>query len=301
MSVFDLNFQRETDPQNLLRNLFKQDDLDRYSQSFYPREMGERLIPKVIHQIWLGSPLPSHLARFRSTWQKYHPDWEFKLWTDVELKNERLKCESFIEQSECFGQKSDLARAEVLYRYGGFYIDLDFECCGSLSEIRTRAEFLACLRWVPQAHLGWPSLWPTPLMICNSFFASTPRHPLLEKYLEIVVNGWNDRQRLNLKPSELDRMSLLALGGEEKAARIKETALRTYLPFHQMVSDHLDEVLVLPHTLFQPQLKGWHQIYLMPQFWQHWKKSQSAFPKFWKYSGVKDYSIGHHRSHASWI
>src|ERR1700722_16260603 len=35
----------------------------------------EPLIPKIIHQIWLGSPLPEKYKALQATWLNHHPDW----------------------------------------------------------------------------------------------------------------------------------------------------------------------------------------------------------------------------------
>ncbi len=43
-------------------------------------------IPKIIHQIWIGSPLPQKYYRWQKSWQKYHPDWEYKLWTERDIE-----------------------------------------------------------------------------------------------------------------------------------------------------------------------------------------------------------------------
>jgi len=60
-----------------------------------PRYLQLPRIPKIIHQIWLGSPLPDRCKVLQKTWKKYHPDWEYRLWTEKEidefgLKNRRL-------------------------------------------------------------------------------------------------------------------------------------------------------------------------------------------------------------------
>ncbi|HCT52382.1 MAG TPA: mannosyltransferase, partial [Balneola sp.] len=42
------------------------------------------MIPKIIHQIWIGdqSKRPSEMMK---TWQDMNPDWEYMLWTDDNL------------------------------------------------------------------------------------------------------------------------------------------------------------------------------------------------------------------------
>ncbi|GAI63343.1 unnamed protein product, partial [marine sediment metagenome] len=85
-------------------------------------------IPKIIHQIWLGSPFPEKYAYFQSTWQLHHPDWEYKLWTEKEIEEFGLTNKAAYDESTNYGQKSDIARYEILYRIGGLYVDTDFEC-----------------------------------------------------------------------------------------------------------------------------------------------------------------------------
>ena len=36
----------------------------------------EAKIPKVIHQIWLGSPFPERFERHVRSWKEAHPEWE---------------------------------------------------------------------------------------------------------------------------------------------------------------------------------------------------------------------------------
>ena len=86
------------------------------------------IIPKVIHQIWLGSPVPSKYDTWRSSWKKYHPEYEYKLWTESEIQGFGLVNKEAYLRSKNFAVKSDIARCEILYRLGGIYADTDFEC-----------------------------------------------------------------------------------------------------------------------------------------------------------------------------
>lgn len=89
--------------------------------------MSKLLIPKVFHRIWVGGgPMPDEFIYYGETWKKNHPDWEMKLWTKdnmIPLKNQ----ESY-DKAEKLAQKADIARYEILYNFGGVYIDCDFEC-----------------------------------------------------------------------------------------------------------------------------------------------------------------------------
>ncbi len=86
-------------------------------------------IPLKIHQIWIGpKPLPAKFKWLMETWQKFHPDWEYKLWTNEDLKDFPFINRAAFDGATNWGMKADILRYEILYYYGGLYVDLDFEC-----------------------------------------------------------------------------------------------------------------------------------------------------------------------------
>jgi len=46
---------------------------------------GPELIPKVIHQVWLGSKLPPAKEYFYRKAQKMYPSYEVKLWREENI------------------------------------------------------------------------------------------------------------------------------------------------------------------------------------------------------------------------
>lgn len=100
----------------------------------------EQLIPKIIHQIWLGNhPIPTQIQSYMQSWKKFHPDWQFILWTEenmLPLQNQEL-----YDQTENIRQKADIVRYEVLYQYGGVYVDIDMECFKNIEPLLQDAEF----------------------------------------------------------------------------------------------------------------------------------------------------------------
>lgn len=98
------------------------------------------MIPRVIHQIWLGSEVPDHLAAYMETWRHHHPDWEWRLWTDTnrpELRNEDLyrRADELAVAGHAHQLRADLLRYELLLDHGGMYADADFECLRPLDPI----------------------------------------------------------------------------------------------------------------------------------------------------------------------
>lgn len=120
------------------------------------------MIPRTIHQVWVGGPMPDQLAAMRQTLIEAHPGWEVQLWGDDDLGwllNRDLfdQAEEIAPGSE--GQfRSDLARYEILAVHGGVYVDCDIEAVPgrSLDELVHLDAFAGreCDRWVNNAVIG---------------------------------------------------------------------------------------------------------------------------------------------------
>lgn len=88
-------------------------------------------IPKILHFIWLGSEpsreLDDRIAQFRIL----NPDFDVRLWRDSDLR--WLSRQAAFDTEVSFAGKSDIARYEILLRFGGYYIDCDFQPLRSIS------------------------------------------------------------------------------------------------------------------------------------------------------------------------
>lgn len=146
-------------------------------------------IPKIIHQIWLGGPLPEKYKEIQKTWQKYHPDWEYRLWTDEDAKNFAMKNRELFDSATNLGEKADIFRYEILYRHGGLYVDTDFECLRSFDTLHKLCDF----------YIGIDTLerkFRSP-RLSNALLASIPGHPLLEQCLK-SMSGEGPRDNFDL-------------------------------------------------------------------------------------------------------
>ena len=89
------------------------------------------MIPKIIHQIWLGdqSIRPEPLMH---TWKNMNPDWEHKVWTEDNMP--KLRNQAQFDAVEELAGKADIFRYELLFDHGGFFIDADSECVKPLGD-----------------------------------------------------------------------------------------------------------------------------------------------------------------------
>lgn len=134
-------------------------------------------IPKILHQIWLGSPFPEKYVALRDTWLKHHPDWEYMLWTEREIDDFGLKNKHLYEHAINYGERSDIAKYEIIHRYGGVYIDVpDYECYKPLDDLHKAYDF----------YLGIQPLDTEHVQIGLGLFGARPGHPLLAKAISEI-------------------------------------------------------------------------------------------------------------------
>jgi hypothetical protein len=123
------------------------------------------LIPRLIHQIWVGpKPLPEEYAALIDKTKAMHPNWEHRLWTEKTLPDESIRSE-WRNKLRMPAERSDLLRLELLYKFGGIYLDVDFALLKPLDPLLELAPIVVCdLK---------------PGRVNNAFIASVPGHPII--------------------------------------------------------------------------------------------------------------------------
>jgi len=140
-------------------------------------------IPRIIHQTWKNETIPAHFALLVDTWKQNHPGWEYVLWTD-EMNRTFIQehFPAFIDQYDAFKyniQRVDAVRYFILYKLGGVYVDLDFECIKNLEPL---LENEACVMGVePPLHCA---IHKKDMIISNAFMACAPGNPFMQALCE---------------------------------------------------------------------------------------------------------------------
>lgn len=97
-------------------------------------DISQNKIPKIIHQLWIGDKPPP--IEMMDSWKDMNPDFEYIRWTEDEIRDRgiKFKCKNRIrDMSEINGQ-ADIMRWEILYEYGGVFIDADSFCINPLDD-----------------------------------------------------------------------------------------------------------------------------------------------------------------------
>ena len=89
------------------------------------------MIPKIIHQIWIGDkPIPDKFKKYIESWKKFNPDYQYILWDNKKVTklNSRIIKDILNNKELSNVVKSDFLRYFILKENGGIYVDTDFEC-----------------------------------------------------------------------------------------------------------------------------------------------------------------------------
>lgn len=89
------------------------------------------MIPKIIHQTWKTKEIPKKWLAFEQKVKTLNPNWEYRLWTDVDndnfVKNEYPDFYNIYNGFSRGIMKADVIRYLIMYKIGGVYLDLDYE------------------------------------------------------------------------------------------------------------------------------------------------------------------------------
>ena len=131
-------------------------------------------IPKIIHQIWLGKPMPEFEKQLTEQIKSnIDSNWKYILWTEENLHElNSNNAINLINSTPNYGQKSDILRYEILNKYGGIYLDTDFLM------IRPFDEFLDLDFFCGIAFDSNPELF-------NGLIGSTPNNPIINSLTNI--------------------------------------------------------------------------------------------------------------------
>lgn len=164
--------------------------------------------------------MPPDCVRYGETWAEHHPGWEIRQWGEEDLpplRNQGLydRAAELVPEPNIGQFLADVARYELLWRFGGVYVDADFECLRSIEGLLEGVECFAV--WEEQ------DLWAA-----NGLMGAVPGHPFLDLLIRVL-------------PAHVE---------SRRGQRPNRSSGPQYLT--KMLRAHGDGVAVLPERLFFP-------------------------------------------------
>ena len=133
-------------------------------------------IPKIIHQLWIGNKTAP--TKFMDTWKNINPDFTYIFWNEEEIQKRKLKltCSKEIDEIEEINGKADIIRWEILYEYGGVFLDADSICIEAIDDKLIKKKCFA----------GWEQEQVRPGLIATGTMGFPPKHPLVKGAIEWI-------------------------------------------------------------------------------------------------------------------
>ncbi|HEY9262167.1 glycosyltransferase family 32 protein [Chitinophaga sp.] len=179
-------------------------------------------IPRILHQTWKSEDMPDNFRLMAQTWKENHADWEYMLWTD-EMNRDFVATHfpDFLQVYDSYPtaiQRVDAVRYFILFKYGGFFVDLDFECLACIEPIVNQAGCVFGLE--PREHCD---LHNKAFIISNAFMGTTAGSPFFQALCEelhrntTMTDHPNDRVLETTGPFMLSRLYTAYIQKEEIA------------------------------------------------------------------------------------
>jgi mannosyltransferase OCH1-like enzyme len=127
------------------------------------------VIPPTFHRIWLDEPMPE---RYESYWDRFielHPGRDFVTWNDS-TQLDWMRCKSEFSSAKTWAGKSDVLRYELLWKFGGIYVDTDVEPLRPFDELFDD----------PRPFIGWED----SNLLCPTVMGAPPKHPAIGELLD---------------------------------------------------------------------------------------------------------------------
>jgi len=216
-SLFNKDFAESNSDWWMIRKLYESANLDHCNNP----------IPKVIHFIWLGRPMPKWYSEVIDDWRQKNPSFDINIWGNEKSENfikDKHSHKTF-SKSKNFGIKSDVLRYEILKQEGGLYVDTDFLCLSSeFDKFHDAFSFYAgiCLE--------------KPVQMNNGIMASAPNHPIID----MCIKNASEETFMNI--------------GCEQTRVLYQTGpwLLTSAILHHLKHNEQKDIIIMPSQTFHP-------------------------------------------------
>lgn len=152
------------------------------------------MIPKIIHYCWVGNaPKPKSVLYCIESWKKFCPDYEIREWNESNYDFSKNLYMKQAYEAKKWGFVPDYARLDIIYEYGGIYLDTDVELIKSLDEILNHTAFM-----------GFENTGDGEFFVnCGHGFGAEPHNKIIGAARELYeyIRFLNEDNTYNMLPS----------------------------------------------------------------------------------------------------
>ncbi|WP_051207847.1 glycosyltransferase family 32 protein [Butyrivibrio sp. AE3006] len=199
-----------------------------------------KTIPHIIHYLWFGGlDKPENVRKCIASWQKYCPDFEIREWNE---DNYDIHKHPFMEKAykdKKWAFVSDYARLDVLYEYGGIYLDTDVELIKDITPLCENS--------------GYIGFETNEFVNDGQGFGCIPKLPVIKEMLSVydgddVFGVFNGEEQF-LESPKLRTMVLLTHGLKPDGSRQNVAGMEIYPVEYFAPKDYRSgKVTITPET-----------------------------------------------------
>jgi mannosyltransferase OCH1-like enzyme len=190
------------------------------------------LIPKKLHFIWVGGPLPDDRLAHLATWKATNPSFEIVRWDESNIDLTVPSVRRAYDRKQ-WATVADIVRLGVIAQHGGIYLDTDFRLLKPLDKLLQYHCFY-----------GFQQEKPSSDWIGNGAFGAAPNHWFIKQAYERV---------LAIKERPLGLTKPTSYGPKLITQMLRENGLDHYSARGLFVRD----VFLLPTPVLTPF--SWHE------------------------------------------
>lgn len=165
----------------------------------------QEVIPRVIHYCWFGkNEMPERFRDNIETWKRFCPDYEIKRWDESNYDITKNKYMHQAYEVKKWGFVPDYARLDIIYNYGGIYLDTDVEIIKPLDYL-LQFDLFCGFESIDYVALGLG-------------FGAKGKHDVIKKMMDVYENleFITSKGSYNLTPSPQYQTMVLEAAGLKK-------------------------------------------------------------------------------------
>lgn len=157
------------------------------------------MIPKIIHYCWFGGkPEPEDVTKCINSWKKFMPEYKIIRWDESNYNIHKCQYMSDAYKEKKWAFVSDFCRLDVVYTYGGIYLDTDVEVLKSFDPLLQEKMFCGFESRDPLLYRKKRKIEES--VAFGLGFGAEAGHPILEKMIKLynTLEFYNADGSLNL-------------------------------------------------------------------------------------------------------